>query len=121
MIDGQYDLKNSGRVILTSSSENESSWPIYIPKQWLFPYYLFKGFQSNFADINDNSISENETLLEAYQYAKSRTIFRSSILATLFSFIPFIPHDFVPQHPQLYDGWPSFDNNSIELQLIYQG
>ena len=114
MIDGSQDLSNSGRVILTSCAANESSWPIFLRKQWLFPHYLFQGL-SGFADLNKDRWITAE---EAYYYAKNPTIIRSAILAKIFSLIPFIPHDFFPQHPQLYDGWPSAENNSKELRLF---
>jgi hypothetical protein len=114
MIDGDNDLKNSGRIIITSCDTDESSWPMYLRIRWLFPHFLFKGLLGP-ADINNNMWISAE---EAFYYAEAPTIKRSSILAIIFSFIPYIPHDFVPQYPQIYDGWPSIEDNSEELQLI---
>jgi len=114
MIDGDKDLKNSGRIIITSCGADESSWPMFLRIRWLFPNFLFKGLLGP-ADINDDMWISAE---EAFYYAVTPTIKRSSILASIFSFIPFIPHDFVPQFPQIYDGWPSKEDNSKELQLI---
>jgi len=114
MIDGDNDLSNSGRVILTSCDADESSWPMYLRIRWLFPHFLFKGLLGP-ADINDDMWISAE---EAFNYAEALTIKRSSILASIFSLIPVMPNDFVSQHPQLYDGWPSIEENSEELQLI---
>jgi len=114
MIDGENDLSKSGRIIITSSNANESSWPMYIQKRWLFPNYFFQGLNGP-ADLNKDNII---TIEEAYKYAEIPTIKRSSIYAFIYSFIPFIPHDFYPQHPQIYDGWPNNEDNSPELELI---
>ena len=115
MIDGTYDLPQSGRIIITSSDTNESSWPMYLRTRWLFPNFLFKGL-SGPADQNNDMIITAE---EAYYYAKTLTIKRSTLIAFIYSFIPFIPHDFFPQHPQIYDGWPNHDNNQDQLPFIY--
>jgi hypothetical protein len=114
MIDGKNDLASSGRIIITSCDYNESSWPMYLRLRWLFPNFLFKGLLGP-ANLNDDMWISVE---EAFYYAETPTIKRSSILANIFSFIPLIPHDFVPQHPQIYDGWPSVEDNSKELQFI---
>jgi hypothetical protein len=114
MIDGEKDLSNSGRIIITSSDANESSWPMYLQKKWLFPNYFFQGLYGS-ADLNKDNIISAE---EAYKYAELPTIKRSSIFAFIYSFIPFIPHDFHPQHPQIYDGWPNNEDNHKELTLI---
>jgi hypothetical protein len=55
---------------------------------------------------------------ESYKYAESLTIKRSAIYAFVYSLIPFIPHEFSPQHPQIFDGWPSIENNNDELNLF---
>jgi hypothetical protein len=115
MIDGKRDLSFSGRVIITSSKANESSWPMYLRNRWLFPNFLFKGL-SGAADLNNDMKISAE---EAYKYAEYPTIKRSSIFAFIYSLIPFIPHEFSPQHPQIFDGWPSIQNNDDELNLFY--
>jgi hypothetical protein len=115
MIDGKNDLAGQGRIILTSCDADESSWPMYLRIRWLFPHFLFKGLLGS-ANINDDMWISAE---EAFYYAETLTIKRSTILASIFSLFPFIPHDFEPQHPQLFDGWPSIENNSEELQLIH--
>jgi len=114
MIDGVKDLSQSGRIIITSSDANESSWPMYLQTRWLFPNFLFKGLYGP-ADLNEDKVISIE---EAYKYAEAPTIKRSSIFAFIYSFIPFIPHEFIPQHPQIYDGWPSHENNVQELPII---
>jgi hypothetical protein len=114
MIDGSADLSGSGRVIMTSCAADESSWPMYLWRHWMFPHFLFRGLRG-FADLNKDKIITAE---EAFFYAEKPTIRRSTIYATLFSLIPFIPHEFFPQHPQLYDGWPTLENNSEELPLF---
>jgi hypothetical protein len=114
MIDGANDLSQSGRIIITSSNANESSWPMYLRTRWLFPNFLFQGL-SGLADLNEDKVI---TVEEAYKYAEKPTIKRSTILAFVYSFIPLIPHEFFPQHPQIYDGWPSHEDNDEELPLI---
>ncbi|MCK5300807.1 MAG: hypothetical protein KAJ21_02810, partial [Thermoplasmatales archaeon] len=76
--------------------------------------FLFKGL-SGPADLNGDMVISVE---EAYIYAETPTIKRSAILAFVYSFIPFMPHDFFPQHPQIYDGWPSHEDNDEELHLV---
>jgi len=115
MIDGARDLSFSGRVIITSSKANESSWPMYLLNSWLFPNFLFKGL-SGPADLNNDMKISAE---EAYKYAEYPTIKRSSIFAFIYSLIPFIPHEFSAQHPQIFDGWPSIEDNDDELNLFY--
>ena len=114
MIDGSADLSGSGRVIMTSCAADESSWPMYFWRHWMFPHFLFRGL-IGFADLNRDKMITAE---EAFFYAETPTILRSTIYAKLFSLIPFIPHDFFPQHPQLYDGWPTEENNTEELMLF---
>ncbi len=113
MIDGEADLKADGRVIITSSAADESSWPLYLPYRWLFPHYLCRAF-TGMADHNDDCWVSAE---EAYTFAAPRAVWRSSLLARLYGLIPFIPHDFYPQHPQFFDGWPSKNNNTADLLI----
>jgi len=111
MIDGVSDLKKSGRVILTSSDADESSYPIFLLKSWLFPYYVLKGLKGR-ADLNsDNFISAEEI----FNYAKICTIRRS----TVYAFLLFIFHgSLLIQHPQMYDGWPTEENNKEDFILV---
>ena len=114
MIDGKSDLAADGRIIITSADVNEPSWSIYFPSSWLFPHYLIKGLLGPADENNDGFISVEES----FYYAEIPTVFRSSILAFFYSLIPLIPHDFFAQHPQLFDGWPSIENNSKDLLLF---
>ena len=112
MIDGANDLKKSGRIVITSSKEDETSYGIFLIKSWLFPYYLIRGLEGK-ADKNHDGIITAE---EVYEFAKIRTIIRS----TFYGFLLLIFHkDLFIQHPQIYDGWPSEENNKEELKLIY--
>ena len=112
MIDGSSDLRKSGRVIITSADADETSYPLFLKRSWLFPFYFIKGLKGP-ADANkDNIISAEET----FSYAEKRTIIRSSIYGSLF----YIFHrSLFIQHPQIYDGWPNEENNQDELELIY--
>ena len=114
MIDGLYDISKSGRIIITSSNANESSWPMQLRVRWLFPNFFFKGL-SGPADINDDNIISFE---ESFKYAEQYTLKRSRIIAFFYSFIPFIPHEFFPQNPQIYDGWRSEEDNNLELPFV---
>ena len=111
MIDGSSDLKKSGRIIITSSKEDETSYSMFLIKSWLFPYNLIKGLKGKADQNRDGYI----TAEEAFRYAKKLTTRRS----TIYSFLLFIFHrKFLIQHPQIYDGWPSEENNEEELRLI---
>lgn len=111
MIDGYNDLKKTGRVIITSCGKNESSYPIFLKKTWLFPFYYIKGLNGPADKNQDNMISAEES----FNYARIRTIRRSTIYAVLL----FIFHkSLFIQHPQIYDGWPSEQNNNEELNFI---
>jgi hypothetical protein len=114
MIDGLYDLSGSGRIVITSSDANESSWPMYLRTRWLFPNFFFKGLAGP-ADLNDDMIVSFE---ESFKYAEKFTFKRSALFAFFYSFIPFIPHEFYPQNPQIYDGWPSEEDNNLELKFV---
>ena len=111
MIDGTNDLRRTGRIVITSTKEDESSYPIFLIKSWLFPYYFLKGLKGG-ADKNYDNII---TVEEAFEYAKIYTVKRSTIYGYLF----FIFHgSLFIQHPQIYDGWPSEENNEEELKFI---
>jgi hypothetical protein len=109
MIDGTSDLGKSGRVVLTSSSSKEMSVNLPSKMQGVFTYYLTKGLRG-FADMNkDHCVSVEE----AFRYAEFPVTIRSLIFTILAPVVkPFI------QHPQIYDGWPTEEDNSSDLVLI---
>jgi len=111
MIDGTSDLKKSGRIILTSAKEDETSFGRFLFRGWLFPYFLNLGLRG-WADKNrDRHITAEET----FAYAYKRTFRRS----TIFAIILYIVHlELIYQQPQIYDGWPTEENNEEELILI---
>ena len=79
---------------------------------WMFPYYLIQGLRGP-ADLNhDGFVSAEEALI----YTKEPVALRSTIFNLLFYILEPIPG--LTQHSQLYDGWPSVENNTEELQLI---
>ncbi len=107
-IDGESDLCGSGRVVLVACGVDEASCMMKYPVHWLFAYYLIQGLKGH-ADVNnDNSITAEELL----NYTIKPVEFRSKIFNWITSGVPTI------QHPELYDGWPSEENNTEELKLI---
>ena len=117
MLDGADDLKKTGRIVITSTNVNETSYPYYMffsgRGGYMLIHYLMKGLRGASDKNNDGFVSAEE----AYQYAKVYTIKRSAIYAILL----FIFHKTLLnhiQHPQIYDGWPSEENNQEELRLI---
>ena len=108
MIDGSSDLSGSGRVVLTSCGVNEASCMFFAKLHWMFPYYLIQGLKGR-ADLNRDGFVSAE---EALNYSKEPVVFRSTIFNYLFD------TQQGTQHPQLYDGWPSEENNTEELKLI---
>ncbi len=111
MIDGTSDLKKSGRIIITSAKENETSFGLFLLRGWVFPHFLNKGLKG-LADQNSDGYITAE---EAFRYAEMRTIRRTTIVAYLL----YIFHKkLIIQHPQMYDGWPTEENNEEELKLI---
>jgi hypothetical protein len=110
-IDGSSDLSDSGRVILTSCAVNEASAPIISRMRWLFPHYIIQGLKGR-ADKNSDEFVSTE---EAFNYAKVPTMIRSTILNFIVYLIEPVP---LTQHPQIYDGWPSEENNQQELKII---
>jgi len=108
MIDGTQDLCGDGRVILTSSTEEEASSFLYRKVIGLFPYYIIKGLRG-LADKDHNGWISAE---ELFRYAERRTIFQSYISSFLLGM------QFNGQHPQIYDGWPSEENNSEDLNIL---
>jgi hypothetical protein len=111
MLDGTNDLKNSGRIVVTSTREDETSYALFLINSWLFPYYLIKGLRGKADENNDDFI----TAEEAFEFARIRTRLRS----TIYAFLLFIFHGalFI-QHPQIYDAWPSEENNEEDLILL---
>jgi len=111
MIDGESDLKKTGRIVITSTKEDETSYPIFLKNSWLFPFYLIRGLNGK-ADNNDDGFITAE---EVYSYAKYYTMKRS----TIYGYLLYIFHrSLFIQHPQMYDGWPSEENNEEELKII---
>jgi len=111
MIDGDCDLKKSGRIIITSAKEDETSYPIFLKRNWLFPHFFILGLRGKADKNHDGHI----TAEESYRYAELRTKLRS----TIYGILLFIFHKALfNQHPQIYDGWPTNENNNEELKLI---
>ncbi|MFO8132509.1 MAG: caspase family protein [Thermoplasmatota archaeon] len=108
-IDGTSDLCNSGRVVLTSCAADETSCPIYAKMQWLYAYYIIKGFKGSADNNKDNWVSAEE----AFSYAKLPTQIRSTIFTLISPQVPF-----TTQHPQIYDGWPTEENHEDDLNII---
>jgi len=108
MLDGSQDLPASGRVILTGCGTDELGCPLRTRMYWLFCYYLIKAFRGRADKNNDNWISLEET----YQYTNMPVMIRSTLFNLLTS------HQLSTQHPQIYDGWPTEENNQADLQLI---
>ena len=112
MIDGSKDVKKSGRIIITSTKADETSYGFFLKDSWVFPYYLIRGLKGK-ADKNSDGYVSVE---EAFKYAEIRTIIRS----TVYGFLLFVFHkSLFNQHPQIYDGWPSEEDNKEELKLIF--
>jgi len=112
MIDGSSDLGCSGRVVLTSCDMNEASAMMFARLHWLFPYYLIQGLQGRAERNHDGFVSAEEAL----KYSEEPVALRAAIFNRLLYFLE--PMQNLTQHPQLYDGWPSVENNTAELQLI---
>jgi hypothetical protein len=111
MIDGKNDLCKSGRVVLTSCNINEASGPIITRMRWLFPHYIIQSFKERADKNKDHWVSAEE----AFRYANLPTMIRSTIFNLICYFIEPVP---LTQHPQLYDGWPTEENNQQELNII---
>jgi len=110
-IDGTSDPCKSGRIILTSCAVDEASAPIIARMHWLFTHYLIQGLKGRADKNNDKFVSAEE----AFSYAKLPTIIRSTIFNLIVYLIEPVP---LTQHPQLYDGWPTSDNNHQDLNII---
>ncbi len=86
------DLGKSGRTILASSAEHESSW-FGLYNHGFFSHYLIQalGTQAGTANLNSDNFLSVE---ELFAYAESKTVALGS------SYPQYL------QHPQFYDGYP---------------
>jgi hypothetical protein len=107
-LDGTADLKASGRVVHVACDVDEASCMMLFPIHWLYPYYLIQGMKGR-ADHNHNNIISAEELLH---YTKLPVQIRSNINTWLQT------RYFYTQHPLLFDGWPTIENNEQELPII---
>ncbi len=96
----QYLGKNY-RVLLMSSQHDESSQGDSDPQidSGYFTYYLVMGLGGTMADTNNDHWISAE---EVFYYAEHKTSMKATI----------------PQHPQLYDAYPSIGNNHEELSFV---
>jgi len=106
-IDGESDLCDSGRVVLVACGVDEASCMMIFPVHWLFPYYLIQGLKGRADDNNDKSITAEELL----RYTINPVQFRSKIYNWMLTGVANV------QHPEIYDGWPSEQDNKEELKL----
>ncbi len=107
-IDGDSDLRASGRVVITACKVDEASCMLLFPIHWLYSYYLVKGL-SRKADKNDDNFVSAE---EVYEYTIKPVQFRSQIYMWLTAGIK------GQQNPVIFDGWPSIQDNEEQLTLI---
>ena len=114
MIDGAHDVAESGRVVLTSCDVDEASYSMRIPYDWIFPYYCVKGLQNHADRNNDKCVSAEEM----FEYTVGPVEFRAYLLSF---FHPRRPIGSSSQHPQMYDGWPTEEDNADELILVDLG
>ena len=110
LIDGSADIAQDGRVVLVSCRADEASSRINIPYQWIFPYFCIRGMWGGADDNSDGCISAEEL----FSYVDGPVQIRSFI-SSLFRRRVSVG---VSQHPLMYDGWPSGQNNTAELLLI---
>jgi len=75
---------------------------------WVFPYYIIQGL-NGFADSDKNKIISAEELLE---HTIKPVQFRSKIYNWMLTGVPII------QNPEIYDGWPSAEDNYDELEIL---
>jgi hypothetical protein len=108
MIDGSSDLCKSGRVVATCCDVDELGCPLLLRLRWLFPYYFTKGLEGRGDRNHDGWVSVEEAL----KHAEVPVMIRS----TMFNLISL--KSLSTQHPQLYDGWPSEEDNEGELNLV---
>ena len=111
ILDGTSDFAGSGRVVLASCGVDEASYRMDIPFHWIFPYFCIKGLQGN-ADLNNDNLISAE---ELFTYTVEPVQFRAYLISLFSSRIPIGGSS---QHPELYDGWPSEEDNADELILV---
>ena len=107
-IDGESDLCGSGRVVLVACDVDEASCMMIFPLHWLFPYYIIQGLKGYADDSNDNIV----TAEELFEYTIKPVQFRSKIYNWISS------GEAKTQNPDLYDGWPTEEDNLDELELF---
>lgn len=107
-IDGEQDLCESGRVVMVSCGVDESSCMMKYQLHWLFPYYLIQGLRG-FADKNGDKCVSAE---ECFDFTIKPVQFRSKIYNWM------LTGTASTQNPEIFDGWPTEENNDEELMLI---
>jgi hypothetical protein len=107
-IDGESDLCGSGRVVLAACGVDEASCMMKYQLHWLFPYYVIQGLKG-FADEDKDKIISAEELLD---YTIKPVQFRSKIYNWMLTGIYNI------QNPEIYDGWPTEEENMNELEIL---
>ena len=107
MIDGTNDLKKTNRIVLTACNTTEEAFENDFMKHGVFTYFLLESFkleQKNIVDINEN---EKISAEEIFNYAEPKVL--------NFTILPPYQEEI---HPQIYDGYPTDDNNSNDLDII---
>jgi len=92
-------LGQSGRVILAAAAKDETAWVGNLGN-CVFIYFLLEAFDGR-ADINHDGWVSAE---EAFYYAAPKTT-------------EYLEKYGKSQHPQIYDGYPTEENNSGELPI----
>jgi hypothetical protein len=95
----QQYLGKDNRVLLMSSQSDETSEGDIKVGSGYFTYYLIMGLGGPVADSDHNKWISAE---EVFYYAAPKTTIKATY----------------PQHPQIYDAWPTIQNNHDELDLI---
>jgi hypothetical protein len=112
MVDGTADLQGSGRVILMSASVTETSGSSLLLKRWLFPIHVTRGL-AGAADGNGDGWVTAE---ESFYFARLPTTVHSLTTWLMLLLHPGVsPH---LQHPQMADGYPSYEDAVGELPLV---
>ena len=95
-------LGQSGRVILAAAAKDEKAWVGNLGNT-VFTYFLLEAFDGR-ADTNHDGWVSAE---EAFYYAGPKTTEHEEKE----------PGYDPPQHPQIYDGYPTEENNTGELPI----
>lgn len=97
----QQYLGENHRVLLMSSRYDEASQGDSDPQieSGYFTYYLVKGLGGTIADTNNDYWLSAE---EIFYYAEQKTSMKATI----------------PQHPQIFDAYPSIGNNHEEIRIV---